>query len=108
MSNSAEGYNKIIDEWVYLTPKSPHIVNAYCVFKDKANLYLQMTEWCDNYMNVYEIINSFGASWGSGMIPLAIQKMCFLFVIQISHAMAFAHASGLTHNALDCTQVLGN
>ena len=54
--NKDDDYDRIIDDWIYLTPKSPHIVNAYCVLKDAPNVYLQMTEWCDNYMNVYEMV----------------------------------------------------
>ena len=31
--------NKLLDEWIYLTPKTPNIVTAYEVFKDNF-LYL--------------------------------------------------------------------
>jgi hypothetical protein len=35
------------------------------------------------------------------VIPMQVQNLIFLFVIQVSHALAFAHSNGLTHNAFD-------
>ena len=44
--------NRIMDEWIYLVPKTPHIVTCYEVFKDNF-LYLQVCEYCEGYENVY-------------------------------------------------------
>jgi hypothetical protein len=94
-------YFRLIDEWIYLTPKSEHVVNAYCVFKDLGEIYLQLSESCDDYMNLFDIIAEMDGSWSTGPVPHSVQAMLFRFIIQMSHAMAFAHASGLTHNAFD-------
>lgn len=44
--------NAIIDPWINLVPKTPYIVNAYEVYRDY-DLFMQMTEFCDGYDNVY-------------------------------------------------------
>ena len=35
-----------------MAPKTPHIVTAYEVYQDY-NVFMQMTEYCDGYDNVY-------------------------------------------------------
>jgi hypothetical protein len=56
-------YYRLIDEWIYLTPKSEHVVNAYCVFRDYGEIYLQISESCDDYQNMGEIIQELGGKW---------------------------------------------
>ena len=49
---TASQVNSIIDPWINLVPKTPHIVSAYEVYRDFSN-FLQLTEYCDGYDNVY-------------------------------------------------------
>lgn len=66
--NPSREYFRLIDEWIYLTPKTPHVVNAYCVFRDTNDTYMQMTEWCDNYQNMFEVIASYGGENSGGWV----------------------------------------
>lgn len=97
--------NSIIDPWINLVPKTPHIVTAYEVYKDYA-LFMQMTEYCEGFDNVYARLkkNRFGLLQES--IPRQLIQMVYLFIIQMSHAFAYAHSHGLTHGMFDLTQTL--
>ena len=97
--------SKIIDSWIYVTPKSPHIVSAYEVFKDKI-LYLQLTEYCDGYEDIYTKIRLSNYGLITEVIPQKLIRMAYLYTIQISHAFAIAHANNLTHGIFDLSQVI--
>jgi len=49
---TAAQVNSIIDPWINLVPKTPHIVTAYEVYKD-LNFFTQLTEFAEGYDNVF-------------------------------------------------------
>ena len=94
--------SRIIEPWIYVTPKTPHIVNAYEVYKDKF-LYLQLTEYCEGYDDVYDRVKTADFGLLTEVIPKQLVRMVYLFTIQVSHAFAIAHAANLTHGLFDLT-----
>ena len=92
--------NSIIDPWINLVPKSPHIVNAYEVYRDY-DLFMQMTEFCDGYDNVYNRLKKADFGLLQDSIPPKLIKMVYLFIIQVSNAFSIAHQADLTHGKFD-------
>lgn len=45
----------MIDDWIYMAPSSRNIAKAYEVFKDYM-FYMQLTEYCEEYDNIYNTI----------------------------------------------------
>lgn len=45
----------MLDDWIYLAPKSEHIVSAYEIFIDEMFI-MQLTEYCEGYENLYSIV----------------------------------------------------
>ena len=97
--------NSIIDPWINLVPKTPHIVTAYEVYKD-FNHYMQLTEFADGYDNVYNRLKKAKFGMLVDQIPRQLIRMVYLFIIQISHALSYAHSKDLTHGEFDLTQVV--
>ena len=72
--------SRIIEPWIYVTPKTPHIVNAYEVYKDKF-LYLQLTEYCEGYDDVYDRVKTADFGLLTEVIPKQLVRMVYLFTI---------------------------
>lgn len=62
-------YWRVIDEWIQMTPKSNHIVSAYAVLKDHNDMFMQVTECCSEYNNMYDVISELGGGWQTGPVP---------------------------------------
>lgn len=72
--------NSIIDPWINLVPKTPYIVNAYEVYRDY-NLFMQMTEFCDGYDNVFNRLKKANMGLLNDSIPPKLIRMVYLFTI---------------------------
>jgi hypothetical protein len=95
----------MIDDWIYMAPKSKQIVSAYDVFKDDM-FYMQLTEYCEQYDNLYSIIKLMNLGSLQETIPQSLIRLIYMYVIQISHAFMNAHKSQLCHGDFNLTQVI--
>ena len=102
---SGSPFRNIIDEWIYVCPQSPHIMQAFDVIEDNGK-YMQLIEFEPMAISVYQLIKNLNLNFQSGNIPYAALKTLFQYIIQISHAFAIAHRSGLTHGSFNLSQVL--
>jgi hypothetical protein len=54
--NPDKSYNNMIDQWIYLSPCSDHIVQALTLLVDYNHQVWTLTEFCKDHNNLYEII----------------------------------------------------
>jgi len=47
-----ETFDRIADRWIYLTPKTPHIIECYEVYRD-ISAHFQLLELYSDSQNVY-------------------------------------------------------
>jgi serine/threonine protein kinase len=97
--------SSIIDDWIYMAPKSKNIISAYEVFKDEA-FYMQLTEYCEGYDNIYQHLKMMNLRNLQDGIPQHLLKMVYQYIIQISNAFAIAHSSNLMHGDFNLSQVI--
>ena len=77
---TAAKVNSIIDPWINMMPKTPHVVTAYEVYKDH-NLFFQMTEYADGYENMFSVLKNSNFGLLQDSIPRKLIRLVYLFVI---------------------------
>ena len=99
-------FDRIVDKWIFITPKSPHIIECYEVYQD-ISAHFQLLELYSDSQNVYQYLKSFGENGvKSGIVTSEMIQFVFQFILQISHAFAIAHHNKLTHGGFNLSQVL--
>lgn len=55
--------------------------------------YMQLTEFCELYDNLYTIIKMMNLGSLVENVPQDLIRLIYMYVIQISHAFMYAHKS---------------
>ena len=56
---TGQSFDRIVDKWIFITPKSPHIIECYEVYQD-ISAHFQLLELYSDSQNVYQYLKSFG------------------------------------------------